>query len=217
MRKLLFCFIFIFNLSSLFATPSDGNGFWSTDNFIDDEVSNAANVLAVFDFNSAGIKDVINVGFTSDSLESFTLETSVTPLKVLYLKDDDGDGVASSVDMKFYYQIVSTTPLKISVDASGPMVLYDEDGNPIDYLAWDITDTEQPTTIFSSLNISDDPDENINAKELEINHNPSTDSIGLAGYAITEIRTSEDEGKTYLDKTPGTYYSYIYLEVIANE
>ena len=53
-------------------------------------------------------------------------------------------------DVKFYYQIVSKTPISVYVDASGPMISTDENGNIVEKLGWDIT-SKNSAVEFSSL------------------------------------------------------------------
>lgn len=200
----------------LAAVPADGTGTWATapSGGEIDGISSYASVLAEFDLND--ISEYINVGFTTDTLsEKLSITDEISPATFVYLTDSDGNGEAINDDVKFYYQIVSKTPISVYVDASGPMISTDENGNIVDKLGWDIT-SKNSAVEFSRLNIHD-TDTDKEPKRIGFTHSPKGEdgSIGIAGYVNAEIKTNNDEGHTYLDKVPGDYFGYVYLRVVA--
>ena len=211
-REIIYILIMLLCVVPLHSA-TEGTGFWTNEG--ENTTSGEASILATFDMK--GIKDTVNIGFAKDLEKDFpdgiTVESEITPVKAIELKDSDANGEATYEDgtLYLYYQTISKTPLTLTVSITSPLVA-EEDATQ--KLGWDV---RFPDNELSTMTLHAN-DEGSKEREIHLNGNVSGENgkVGSAGYVELNITTSNDEDDSYLIKPKGLYYGYIYLKITAD-
>lgn len=211
-REIIYILIMLLCVVPLHSA-TEGTGFWTNEG--ENTTSGEASILATFDMK--GIKDTVNIGFAKDLEKDFpdgiTVESEITPVKAIELKDSDANGEATYEDgtLYLYYQTISKTPLTLTVSITSPLVA-EEDATQ--KLGWDVRFPDNELSTMT-LHANDDGSK---GWEIPLNDNVSGENgkVGSAGSVELNITTSNDEDDSYLIKPEGLYYGYIYLEITAD-
>lgn len=213
LREIIYILIMLLCMMSLHSA-AEGTGFWTNEG--ENTTSGEASILATFDMK--GIKDTVNIGFAKDLEKYFpdgiTVESEITPVKAIELKDSDANGEATYEDgtLYLYYQTISKIPLTLAVSITSPLVA-EEDGTQ--ELGWDVRFPDNDEISTMTLHAKDE-----GSKEREIHLNGSVSGengkVGSAGSVKLNITTSNDKDDSYLIKPEGLYYGYIYLKITAD-
>lgn len=212
-REIIYILIMLLCVVPLHSA-TEGTGFWTNEG--ENTTSGEASILATFDMN--GIKETVNIGFAKDLEKDFpdgiTVESEITPVKAIELKDSDANGEATYEDgtLYLYYQTISKTPLTLAVSIISPLVA---EGDDTQKLGWDVRfpDNEEISTMTLHAK-----DEGSKEREIYLNGNVSGENgkVGSAGFVKFKITTINDADDSYLIKPEGLYYGYIYLTITAD-
>ena len=213
-REIIYILIMLLCVVPLHSA-AEGTGFWTNEG--ENTTSGEASILATFDMNN-GIKDTVNIGFAKDLEKDFpdgiTVESVITPVKAIELKDSDANGEATYEDgtLYLYYQTISKTPLTLTVSITSPLVA-EEDATQ--ELGWDVRFPDNDELSTMTLHANDDGSK---GREIPLNDNVSGENgkVGSAGSVELNITTSNDDDDSYLIKHEGLYYGYIYLKITAD-
>ena len=213
-REIIYILIMLLCVVPLHSA-AEGTGFWTNEG--ENTTSGEASILATFDMNN-GIKDTVNIGFAKDLEKDFpdgiTVESVITPVKAIELKDSDANGEATYEDgtLYLYYQTISKTPLTLTVSITSPLVA-EEDATQ--ELGWDVRFPDNDELNTMTLHANDDGSK---GREIPLNDNVSGENgkVGSAGSVELNITTSNDDDDSYLIKHEGLYYGYIYLKITAD-
>ena len=211
-REIIYILIMLLCVVPLHSA-AEGTGFWTNDG--ENITSGEASILAVFDMN--GIKDTVNIGFAKDLEKYFpngiTVESEITPVKAIELKDSDADEEATYEDgtLYLYYKTISQTPLTLTVSITSPLVAEEDDTQE---LGWDVRFPDNELNTMT-LHANEDGSK---GRKIPLNDNVSGENgkVGSAGSVELNITTSNDKDDSYLRKPKGLYYGYIYLTITAD-
>lgn len=211
-REIIYILIMLLCVVPLHSA-AEGTGFWTNEG--ENTTSGEASILATFDMK--GIKDTVNIGFAKDLEKDFpdgiTVESAITPVKAIELKDSDANGEATYEDgtLYLYYQTISKTPLTLTVSITSPLVAEEDDTQE---LGWDV---RFPDNELSTMTLHANEDGS-KGRKIPLNDNVSGENgkVGSAGSVELNITTSNDKDDSYLIKPKGLYYGYIYLTITAD-
>ena len=200
-------------LGLLIAFPLLADGSWTNNgNQIDDNLGNdqQASIKASFEIKSDNIKDNVEIGFTSDTLneESFSVTTKVTPISAeVTLKDTNGDRIATNAEggvstINAYGQITSFNSLNVYLGISAPLTGETDKQNK---LGWKIKSGEDVL-----LDIPDTTSTMTKTASPILSHSPTGKgtTIYKAGYKPISIETYD-----YAGKAVDTYKGDLYIMI----
>lgn len=201
-------------LGLLIAFPLLADGSWTNNgNPIDGNSDNdqRASITASFAIKRDNIKDIVEIGFTTDDLStggSFSVTTEVTPIDAeVTLKDTNGDRIATNAEagvttINAYGQITSFNSLDVYLGISAPLTGTTNDQNK---LGWKIKSGEDVL-----LDISDTTSTMTKTASPILSHstNGTGTTIYKAGYKPISIETYD-----YAGKAVDTYKGVLYIMI----